>query len=34
KTEFTLTLKIVKEWKPTLIGTLLGMAGGVANRLI
>ncbi|KXO86095.1 oxidoreductase [Acinetobacter venetianus] len=34
KTEFTLTLKIIKEWQPTLMGSLIGMAAGALNRAI
>ncbi|MBP8005490.1 MAG: phage tail protein [Acinetobacter sp.] len=34
KTDFTITLKIVKEWKPSLLGTLIGMAAGFINRTI
>ena len=34
KTEFTITLKMVKEWKPTLLGNLIGMAVGALNRVL
>ncbi|HCK29794.1 MULTISPECIES: phage tail protein [Acinetobacter] len=34
KTEFTITLKVIKEWQPTLLGSLIGMAAGALNRLI
>lgn len=34
KTEFTITLKVIKEWQPTLMGSLIGMAAGALNRAI
>lgn len=34
KTDFTITLKVIKEWQPTLMGSLIGMAAGALNRAI
>lgn len=34
KTEFTITLKVIKEWQPTIMGSLIGMAAGALNRVI
>lgn len=34
KTEFTITLKVIKEWQPTIMGSLIGMAAGALNRAI
>lgn len=34
KTEFTITLKVIKEWQPTLLGSLIGMSAGALNRLV
>lgn len=34
KTDFTITLKIVKELKPGALGTLIGMGFGTANRML
>lgn len=34
KTEFTITLKIVKELKPGILGTLVGIGFGTLNRII
>lgn len=34
KTEFTITLKIVKELKPGILGTLIGMGFGAVNRML
>lgn len=33
KTEFTITLKIVRDWKPNILGTLIGMGIGAINRM-
>lgn len=33
KTEFTLTLKIIRDWKPSLLGTLIGMGIGTLSRI-
>ena len=33
KTEFTITLKIIRDWKPSLLGTLIGMGVGALSRL-
>ena len=34
KTEFTLKLTIVRDWQPTLLGTLIGMGVGALNRIL
>ncbi|HAV5431513.1 TPA: phage tail protein [Acinetobacter baumannii] len=34
KTDFTITLKVIKEWQPTLMGSLIGMTAGALNRAI
>ncbi len=34
KTEFTLKLTIVRDWQPTLLGTLIGMGIGALNRIL
>lgn len=33
KSEFTLTLKIIRDWKPSLLGTLIGMGIGALSRI-
>ncbi|WP_314338410.1 phage tail protein [Acinetobacter guillouiae] len=33
KTEFSITLKIIKDWKPSLMGTLIGMGVGALSRI-
>ena len=34
KTEFTLKLTIIRDWQPTLLGTLIGMGIGALNRIL
>lgn len=34
KTDFTITLKVIKEWQATIMGSLIGMAAGALNRAI
>lgn len=34
KTEFSLNLTIIRDWQPTLLGSLIGMGMGVANRIL
>lgn len=34
KTEFSLNLTIIRDWQPTLLGSLIGMGMGVVNRIL
>lgn len=34
KTEFSLNLTIIRDWQPTLLGSLIGMGMGVINRIL
>lgn len=34
KTEFSINLTIIRDWQPTLLGSLIGMGMGVANRIL
>ena len=34
KTEFTIKLTIVRDWQPSILGTLVGMGIGALNRIL
>ena len=34
KTEFTLKLTIIRDWQPSILGTLVGMGIGTLNRIL